>query len=156
MSIVPETSSWLAWIHRGALMTSEELVLRRKVWGQGVADNARISEMIISMPEHSERWRASVFHYHCICGLVTFLFLPAYSMSVSFVSRDIYQLCNHLNLKLIGSQAHTIRSEMQTILNKHKVSLLDGLENTEQIVCVNRSHPRTVEVTDEENKTRSN
>lgn len=59
MSIVPETSSWLARIHHDVLMTSEEFVLRSKVWRQNVAHSARANETGNSMPEQisaGESW----------------------------------------------------------------------------------------------------
>lgn len=92
------------------------------------------------MAEQIGALRVGLCQYGCICGLVIFPFLPAFSMSVSFVRRDIYESRNHLNLERIGSQTYTSRSEMQRNLNKHKVSLLDGQESTEPIVFVNSSH----------------
>ena len=84
MGIVAATSSWLALTHLGALMTSEEFVLRRKVWGQGVADSARINETVIQCQSRYEWWRVSLYQYIYISGLVILLLLPAFSIPMSF------------------------------------------------------------------------
>ena len=83
MSIVAETSSWLVWIHRAAAMISEDLVLRLKVWGQGVADSARINGTVTQCQSRCERWRFGLCQLIYICGLVILLLLPAFSMTMA-------------------------------------------------------------------------
>ncbi len=51
MSIVLKTSNRLAWIHRGAVMSLQEGLLRWKVWRQDLADSALVNGMGNSMPE---------------------------------------------------------------------------------------------------------